>query len=403
MAVVMQMQAKELSSVSDTIIIPELNFQFDTSELAKIRDAFPSDSKEYAEVKEAMEEAKKAMREAKTEMGKSMKDFSSNFKAEFGKVFGDQQRNNPVRTEKKNFDNIAKIEILHEHGNIIIIDSPSKQVGVEVQYMNPEDKLKESTFLVNNKLLSIKTNGTGKSPSGANINYIVRVPKDMELAVNLKYGNVKMDSPVGNFTLDLSYGNLMANSIVGKANIRIQYSDMKVDEAGDVSLLAMYSNIKMNKAKRVDLTGNYTDFGIGDLLIFQMPKTFSYGDIRIGKLTTYEGRSIYTDIVINDLLDNIKANTSYGDITIKNLSSKARNVLIDGDYSDISIGLEPNAVASIDASLTYGDFEVAKKYSVKYTESKEDDTFTVRKGQIGNGTVKTNIKVSNNFADISIK
>jgi len=315
----------------------------------------------------------------------------------------EQNDKTPTRIEKKSFSNISEIEFFHSYGNIIVKETNSNQVELEIQYFDTKNQKATCEISTTNRLLSINTTNTGKSDSKAKINYLVSVPKNVALNIDLKYGGAKMDNYGGVFSANLSYSNLSAQSFTNKPQLKMRYSDLKVEQAKDIYVSASYSDIRIKKADRVEVSGNYNDYYFEDVQTVTTGNSSSYGDIRAGTIGHIEGNLKYADVSIENLITSMDITTAYGDITIKNTSSKLKNINIKASYADVYITLPLELSATIDAKLSYGDLSVSKKYSVKYTESSEQGNRTIKKGQIGTKTPTANITVSNNYADIKIR
>lgn len=308
----------------------------------------------------------------------------------------------PVRIENKTFSNISEIEFFHKYGNIVVRESNSKQVELEIQYLDKNTSNSLCNVSVVGKLLSITTDSGSKNRGHSNINFIISIPKNTTLSVNLDYGNLKIDQMTGGLTASLSYSDMSlqkANNIILKS----RYANVKIGEVVNADLSGSYSDIKINKANRIATSGSYNDYKLDQVQTLTIGKSTAYGDCKIGTVESVSGSIMYTDININSLLSDINISSQYGDVMLKNVSSKVKNIAVKGSYCDITIGLSPDFSGRFDATLNYGDLNISKKYSVKYTESTERSNRVVKKGQIGTGNPTTNIIVSNNYADIDIR
>lgn len=309
----------------------------------------------------------------------------------------------PDRIEKKSFSNISEIEFFHKYGNIIVKESNSSQIDLEIQYFDKRNQSGSCNITTNNRLLSITTNNTGRSSSKPQINYIITVPKNISLNINLDYGDVKVDRLNNSLNANLSYSDFSAQSLAKATSVKARYSDVKIGDAQDIILSGSYSDFKIEKAGKIESSGNYNDCRFSNVQTLVIPKSSSYGDMRIGTIGSMTGQLMYADIIIDNLLSDIDIRSSYGDVTIRGMSPKVKTINVKGSYCDVAIGLPLNMSATFDASLIYGDLNVSKKYTVKYTESIEKGNKVTKKGQIGNGKPTATIIVSNNYADIDIR
>lgn len=311
----------------------------------------------------------------------------------------------PTRIEKKTFTNISEIEFFHKYGDIIILEATSNQIDLEIQYFDSRVMKGSCNVSTTNKLLSISTNGTSSGNRGAKINYIISIPRNIGLDIDLKYGNIRLDKYQGPFTADLSYSNLNAKSLNSdKVQLKLRYSDVKIGEVQNVDITGSYSDVSITKAKKIEFWGNYSNYKIGEANeIITKSNQSSYGDLKVGTATNIDINLKYTNIVIDNLISNLTATTTYGDLTVKSVSPKLKAIKIKGSYADVAISLPSTLTVEFDAAFTYGDISISKKYPVKHIQSSEAIGRITKKGIIGSGTPTAKIEVSNAYADIVIR
>lgn len=390
----------------DSNVLAAMDFSFDIDSITRF----------------AMNEGVKASMKDLSTLGNDIFfELNSNSKKSLAKEDDDRT---PTRIEKKTFSNISEIEFFHSYGSIVVKESSSKQIELEIQYFDTQRKKASCSITTTGGLLTISTEkgsdirneSSSKSSNfsmslgslGKNgkekINYIISIPRNISLNVDLKYGNIKMDRFHDAFTTNLSYSDLSASGFGGiKPQIKAKYSDVRIDEAKDLYISASYTDIRVKKADKVEITGNYNDYSFGDIQTLTTGNSSSYGDMKIGTVGNFQGNIKYADVVIETLLSNMDVTTAYGDITIRNVSTSLKNINVRASYADVTISLPQGMSVGLDVNISYGDLLISKKYDVKYTESAESNNRIVKKGQIGTRTPSATIKASNSYADIRIK
>lgn len=310
----------------------------------------------------------------------------------------------PTRIEKKTFSNIAEIEFFHSYGNIIVKESTSKQVELEIQYFDTKNQQAESKISMKNSLLTIGSSSVGRGGSKATINFIVSIPKNITLNVDLKYGDVKIDQYDAPFQGNLSYSKLSAQKLTNNNfNIKMKYGELKIEDAKDLKINTSYSDIRINKANRLSIIGNYNDYILGDIQHITTGVGSSYGDIRVKTLGSINADLKYADVFIDNLITEMDVTTAYGDITVRNTSKSLNSIKVKASYADVYITIPTDLSASFDVNLAYGDLSISKQYKVDYTESSEKSNRSVKKGKIGTGNPAASIVITNNYADVKIR
>lgn len=306
------------------------------------------------------------------------------------------------RIEQKTFSNINDIELDHKYGNIIIKESNSKNVVIEIQYFDSKRQKASCELTIKNKLLIINTIVSGKD--NTKINYIINLPKNTGLSTLLRYGNMKADKISGNFEANLAYSNLDIETITTpKVPITIRYGKINIGEAQNVSVMLAYSDFIIGKAKIIDLSGRYNKISINNADNVNTKNSSAYNSYSIGKIGDFTAEMKYDKIKIDDLLSSLNVSCAYSDIIIGIKSPNVNDVKVKGIYSDILINLDKNISSSFDSQVKYGDLIISKVHRVKYSEEIIQSNNCIKKGLIGNKTPNTNIVVSNTYSDIKIR
>lgn len=325
-------------------------------------------------------------------------------KNSFSNIEQGNNQKTPTRIEKKNFSNISEIEFFHSYGNIIVKESTSKQVELEIQYFDTKKQKAESKISTKNNLLTIGSSSVGRGGSKATINFIISIPKNISLNIDLKYGDVKIDEYDAPFQGNFSYSKLTAQKLTNSNfSIKMKYGELKIEEAKDLKINASYSDFRINKANNLNIVGKYNDYILGDIQHINTGVDSSYGDIRVKTLGSINADLKYADVSIDNLTNEMDITTSYGDITIKNTSKSLKKINVKAHYSDVYITIPTDLSASFDVDLAYGDLSISKQYKVNYTESSERSNKTIKKGRIGTKSPTASIVITNNYADVKIR
>jgi len=306
----------------------------------------------------------------------------------------------PSRIEKKSFSGMKEIVFEHSYGNITLMESDSKQIELEIQYYDGKD-VPVCAISTANDILTIKTIlPKYRGNDEVKINYIIAVPRDVAMKVDLKYGNINLNDFYGKFTCDLSYSNLKANEFKLQPEIRCKYGSIKIDKVDVLNLSTNYSNVEINTVNALKVQSKYTDYKINE--IKTIAASYLYGNIKIGSVGTIDADLRYSDLTIENLEKSLNSNNSYSDVKINNSSKQLENINFKGSYSDLKLVLHPDLSADFTIELKYGHLFIDGKYSVKYTLLEEKNNKTIKQGTIGNKTPTANIVISDTYSNVSI-
>lgn len=372
----------------------DFNFDFpdmDTSDLLALREKFGANKADMEDWKESLKATQKQIEE-------NFKDLKADKWGDVRVYKFNQKNKTPKSTETKSFSNISEIDFRHQYGNIIVKESKSKQVELQIQYFSSRNQKNPVNISTTKGQLTIDS----KSTSGAEIDFIINIPRNTKLNINLRYGKVRMDEFHAPFSSNLSYSSLNAEGFSGaKPVIKDRYGKITIGQAQDIDIDASYSKVNIAKANRIDLLSNYSDnvfSNVQNLVI----KGTSSGDFKIGTIGNISGNLNYADIKIDNLNSDLTAKCNYSDIQINSISPNA-NINVNSNYSDIILSIPSNIGATFSVSLNHGDINVSNKYSVKYTEHIEKAGSVIKKGQVGNKKATAVINVTSNYADVKIR
>jgi len=306
----------------------------------------------------------------------------------------------PTRTENKTFPNITKVNFVHQYGNIVVKESNSKQVELEIKYIDVNGKKGIANVSSSGGVLAISSSNTALG--SARINFVISIPKNTALNIDLTYGNIRMDDYHGVFSSNLTYSNLKANSFVNtKPVFKGRYGNVKIDNVKDIVVDASYTNVNINDVNKMELSGDYNNYNITNVKDIVADKYMS-GNFKIGSIANISGDMKYVNLTINNLTSSISTNCDYSNIKIYNISPQL-NADIKGRYSDIILNIPNDVSASFNVILNHGKFNVDKKFTVKYTEQNDGPRQVIKKGQIGTKKPTAVINISNSFADVKFK
>jgi hypothetical protein len=310
----------------------------------------------------------------------------------------------PLRIEKKSYANVNTVEFDHAYGNIIVKESVTKQIELEIQYHDGKNNKAVCDISTSQNTLFIKTIlPKNNRNENITIDYIIAIPHNTALTVDLQYGDIKMDDFPGAFKAKLNYSNLNANALTNaKTTISSKYGDVKIGSVNDLTISTEYGNVKLDNAKTLEISNKYSDYKIKQVQNITTGNS-SYGNFKVNSAHTINMKLDYSDLIIDNIEASLTVKCNYSDVKINNTSKQLKNIDMKSSFSDLAIIFNPDLSANFEMNVSYGDCKIAKKYNTNYTLSEEKDNTVKKKGTIGSQTPTATIFVSNNYGDVNIK
>lgn len=308
---------------------------------------------------------------------------------------------------------ITALNISNKFGTIEIHDSGGDSVTVDarvtIKNVN-ESKARQLLELIdinigkNGGLLEVETIITDnfKTKGNFTINYKINIPKDRNLTVNNKFGNVVLQVLEGEGHFTVAYGNLTAGNLNSPGNSTI-WLDLSYGKADIESLNRMngevrYSKVFIGTAGKMELETKYSGLDVKKMENLQLES--KYDDISAGEISGITANSKYTNYDIDKLNRNMHLDTEYGSVRIGQVGADFNTIEITNSYGGITIGLE-GMVYQLDAECEYCD--------VKYPDSRfignrirDNQKFRV-KGTVGATNTGKNVLIRSRYGEVKLE
>ncbi|QNM86924.1 hypothetical protein H9W90_07390 [Polaribacter pectinis] len=334
----------------------------------------------------------------------------------------DKKKHEKDRVIKKEFtvNSDARVSLNNRYGNLNITTWDKNRVEIEVTITVKgddldavEDKLSSIHIAFNSSSSSVeaetifgdKKNNWSWWKRSKNINYrinyVVKMPKTNSVDLDNDYGNIYLDKLFGKADINCDYGKISVGELLATNNninldycststinymnsgdVNIDYSKLNIDNSKDLRVNADYSTLKLGKAGTIDFNCDYGSVSVNDA-----------DDININ--------SDYTSMRFGTIRKNLNIDTEYGSVTVKELAKNFENVVINGEYAGIRIGVEPGAVFNFELDLQYAGFK-RDNDKMEFFKSISKSTKKYYEGKYGKGNSSSRLKIKSQYGGVSI-
>lgn len=290
--------------------------------------------------------------------------------------------------------------------NITTWDQP--QIYFKVKITVKSDKEKTTKDLINvidvelsqtNNVVNAKTVfniNTNKSYNASvSIKYNVKVPKDVLMDLNTKYGDITIDKVREKLRAYIKYGDFKADSLliddIVNNSIEVKYGNVNIDNVNNINLWLDYGDAKINTCDYIDGTLKYSKIFITDLNNGMCE--IKYSDARIERADKLVFvNTAYSDIKVRNITNRLSADIKYSDL-IATVTSLSPNIEIDGAYSDADLYLNEDASFDFNLETSYGDISFKGFFDTKNIGSR---------GHYGDGEPGM-LDISMKYGDVHIR
>lgn len=248
---------------------------------------------------------------------------------------------------------VTALKITNKFGEVKINDQGGDSITIKVMITIDNISTNKANDLMDKIHINIQKSGglvsaeteiddDFRNNKSFSIDYLVNIPKDRELNITNKYGNVIISELEAKGYFSVSYGSLTSGAIkaptgspamifvnygkadlesINEANIEIKYSKLYAEEIGKLTLISKYSGLNLHKAKTLNLDSKYDA-------------------INIDEIENLKSDSKYTNYKIGLLSGNFILDTGYGSVRIDKVAPRFDQIKITNSYGGITIGLD---------------------------------------------------------------
>ncbi len=229
--------------------------------------------------------------------------------------------------------------------------------------------------------------------SEVKIDYLVTTPKNINLRLTNKYGDVYADDIQGDIQIIVSNGGLKANDISGNVSIDLAFGDGYVNKIDQGRLTLSYANFSLKEAGRLSLESKSSKLTIENM---ESLKIQSKRDkLHLGSVKTLVGESYFSDVVVSNLVEELNINSKFGHLTLDNIKRGFSFINITSELTDMDFFFERNSTFQYDITYYKDAFIRLPKDAVKAEEKAASNDLTQKLiyGHIGSAESSSKVKV----------
>ncbi len=308
------------------------------------------------------------------------------------------------------------LEVSNKYGNIHIetwdTDSISFEVKINVT-SNHLDKLSEMfhnvdvRFSNSSSYIAAETTwgNTGtlkgtkmdlKKMFGSNdrvaVTYTIKIPKNTDIELSNKFGDVYLPKQLQDVELDVSHGSIRGKNIGNAKMIRLKYGKLRLDKIEKGNLNLKFSDVNLEEAGKISIESSSSHIDIEEI---QSLNLYSRHDrINIDKIESLNLNSSLTDLDIETLKREVNGTVKFGSLKIDQVATSFSSIDLKGGNTDILLDFTSGVGFNYTVWLENGkSFSVPAKLGSKEATQQNGDSF-IYNGTFGKGSAAQNVKLN---------
>jgi hypothetical protein len=330
------------------------------------------------------------------------KTLTKEFSAEKGSVVRIENRFGQVNIENWEKNSVSiEVEVTVEHPSKDRAERMLSSINIILEQNGSE--IRAITEIDEKAFKSLSGFSFNSSTKELSINYKVKMPKELNLILKNKFGDVFINEITGLSQIDLKYGNLKANRIFYGSNeplssLVLGYGNASIDEVDWMRVDIKYSDISVTSSKAMVVLSKYSKINIES--ISSLVVESKYDHFTIGSISNLVGESGYTSYKIKRIDKKLDISTRYGDVRISEVAKNFESIRFNGSYSSIYAPIDPSASFNIKGDASYGGITYNTPARVSRIESNNKVSVNGTVGSNENSSSSINITVRYGSANL---
>jgi len=323
----------------------------------------------------------------------------------------------------------TEIEVTNKYGDIHLItwEEDSVRFDIKLQVKSTKESKLEKTydfinfdFKANDYYIIAETvfeqggsfwsevsdiaNNLFSAGTSTSIDYTIHLPKNANLSIHHKYGNIYITDLAGKLNVDLSNGDIRGHNLTGETNISVNFGDVDIHSLNNAAITVNYGEFHLDQANQLTLNNRSSSVYAKqiDHLMLDGKRSKYY----LNSVNHVNGEGYFSILDIENLNNTLNLNSRYGTLDIANFDSRMESMEITSAETEINLTLDPQLHFQLNLLVTE---KTEVLYSAKITDIHTDSNLTEDKkvkasGEFGNRKIKAiPLNISGDGGRISLK
>ncbi len=235
------------------------------------------------------------------------------------------------------------------------------------------------------------------------IDYSVQVPRNLNMNIANKYGDIFFDELAGFVQIDLKYGNMKGNQLTrGKekpySTMNLKYSKAMVEKAGWLNLNMKYSKLQLDRSRAMVVVSKYSKLYIDR--ISSIVAESKYDTYEIDRIENFVAEAGYCDFEFGSLSGKLKLDTKYTDVDIDRVTKGFSSITISNSYGRYKLGIDKDASYDLNGKAAYAKIHYPDNSKVsRITESNSMEV----SGRVGKGDDGSVVKIITQYGSVHLE
>ncbi len=233
------------------------------------------------------------------------------------------------------------------------------------------------------------------------IDYHIFGPKELELKILNRLGNINIDEYYGVATITGEYSHLKIaryREAMPKAVIQITNGDLEIGDLIKAEIIHKNGQFELSKAVDLSLTADFSTATIHHIEQLKLIATTS--NINIEQAGSVNFKTKHTNIVISKLQQHGFIESYLGSVNIQSIESSLKELTIAGDHSPIQVHIADKLAFNLHGQVSNGQFFYPENKKIRIF--RESNTLSFSSENSSRNKPAPNLIIFNKNSDIHL-
>jgi len=283
------------------------------------------------------------------------------------------------------------LEIINKFGKVVITgEDESNEVVFDIRIVVEADNQEEADEILKNIRVNFDSNSEKISAitqiadkpkrKEFRIDYAVKMPKQMRLRLQNKFGDIFIDELHAWVDIQLGYGTMKINRLTNgktspKSSISLAYSKGSIEFANWLKMSIKYSKFSLIKAQALMLISKYSKINITKCSSVVAESKYD-SDYRIGTVRNFLCNGKYSDYDIGNLTSKLEIDIKYSGLKVAQVGQNFQQILLNLSYGNADINIDAKANYQLKGTAKYGSISYPSGYKISSITRKNSQSIS---------------------------
>jgi len=193
------------------------------------------------------------------------------------------------------------------------------------------------------------------------IDYTIKMPKNVDVQIENKFGDIYINELNSHLAVELKYGNIKIDKLTrgdseSLNTIDVSYGNASIVEANWIKTQLKYGKLEVQKLVAGVVLSRYSKISLSNVSSLVLDS--KYDKYEIGQVNNLVGESGYTVFNIDVLNKKFNLNAKYGDVKIASVDANFENISFNAAYTGLKASIPSGTSYLLNANVSFGKVDI---------------------------------------------